>query len=124
MGHGEPLDRVDSMVHLGPLGLQELQPRGRRVEQITHLDPGAVAQRRRLNLMHPTTLNVNLPAIGPGHARGDAQTADRADGRQRLTSEPQRGNMRQFVVRQFRRRMALDGQAEFFRRHAGTVIAH
>ena len=41
MGHREPLDHLARGLGLGPLGLEELEPRRGREEQVADLDPGA-----------------------------------------------------------------------------------
>ena len=48
--HGEPAHHLAHRLGLGAVELEEFQPRRRRVEQVAHLDAGALAERRGLQL--------------------------------------------------------------------------
>ena len=101
MGHGQPLDRVERMHRFGPLGLEELEAGGRGIEQVAHLDTRALRVGGRRGRRLVAALDQNLPCgARPTRAAGDAQTADRADGGQRLATEAQAADMHQIVVGQ------------------------
>jgi hypothetical protein len=62
--------------------------------------------------------------LGPLLAAGDGEPPDGADGRQRLATESQGGDMGQIVARQLGGGMALHRQGQLLGRHAETVIHH
>ena len=126
--HGEPCQGVARLHLLGPGGLEELEARGCRVEEVAHLDPGAAAERRRLHSALAPAFDGEAPGLaGVGGARraaGDGHAADRPDRRQRLAAETEGRDVDQIVLGQLRGRMALDGERQFLRRHPVAVVAH
>ena len=75
MGHGEALDDVGDRRRLGPLRLQELEPRRRREEEVAHLDPRAREERRRPERRRrrpPSTAISKASAAPPGARRATA----------------------------------------------------
>ena len=111
--HGEPAHHLAHGFGLGAVELEEFQPRRRRVEQVAHLDAGAVAQRRGLDLGFRAGIDLDRPGMGlAGMPRRDRQPRHRADRRQRLAAEAQRADRNQIVVGKLRRGMALDRERE------------
>ncbi|MNI46244.1 hypothetical protein D3C73_1006960 [compost metagenome] len=95
--HGLALDLFRDGHGLGPLGLHEFKPGGSGVEQVAHLDPGAVRAGEgggRQGAASPA-LDGDRPGVilrragfGPGAGR-DGQPGDRSDGGQGFASETQ-----------------------------------
>ena len=113
------------MVELGAHRLEEFEPRGRGVEQIPQFDPRARRQRCRFRFALGAAIDRDAPGLGrAGLARGDGETADGADGGQRLAAEAQGGDIDEIVVGQLRGGMPLHRQHQFGRRHAQAIVGH
>ena len=100
LGERQPLHHIGDGHGLGALGFHEFEPRRRRIEQVAHLDAGAGADRRRLELGLAPALDRDLVSrIGAAGAAHDREPGDRADGRQRLAAEAEGEDVREIVVR-------------------------
>ena len=87
--HGEPPHHLAHRLGLGAVGLEELQPRRRRVEQVAHLDPGAFAERRRLDLRLRAGIDRRSPRRS---ARRRGAWRSRAAPPRRSRAAPRRGS--------------------------------
>ena len=81
MGQRQALDGIHGVAELRPFRLEKLEPRGRRVEQVPHLDPGP----RRMRGRRHVTDRAALDAQRPGRRRvtraaRQRQATDRSDG--------------------------------------------
>ncbi len=123
MRHGEPPRDIGAGAGLGPVGLEEFQPcRGRR-EQIADFDMRACWLGARDRAVLLALVDADLEGVRRSfRAGGDLERRDRADRRQRLAAKAERGDGGQIAVRQFRSRMALDGEVEVLAAHAQAVI--
>jgi len=106
------------------IGLQELQPRRGRREQIARLDPRTLGMRagrgRALDaVLHPKR-ERSFRAPRP---RADFEPGDRGDRGQGLAAKPERIDARQIAVGNFRGRMALDAEFEIGPVHSDAVVA-
>ena len=70
----------------------------------------------------PASTAISQALVGAGRPRGDPHPADRADRRQRLAAEAERGDAQQVVLGQFRGAVPLDRQDQLFRRHAAAIV--
>ncbi len=70
----------------------------------------------------PASTTISQALCGAGRPRGDPHPADRADRRQRLAAEAERGDAQQVVLGQFRGAVPLDRQDQLFRGHAGAIV--
>jgi hypothetical protein len=123
--HGEATHHVAHRFALGAIGLEKFQARRRGIEEVTHLDARALAERRRLHLGFDAALDRDGPGMRLGGvARRDGESRHRADRRQRLATEPERADVEEVVVGELRRGMALDRKREVRRHHAVAVVAH
>ncbi len=113
----------DRQIALGARRLQEFEPRRGREEQVAHLDPGTGGMRCRHRRRFGAGFYRDLPcAVGARRPRGDPHPADRADRRQRLAAEAERGDAQQVVVGQFRGAVPLDRQDQLFRGHPAAIV--
>ncbi len=113
LGESEPLHHIGDGHGLGALGFHEFEPCRRRIEQVAHLDAGARADRRRLELGLAPALDGNLEGrIGAAGAALHREPRHRADGRQRLAAEAKGEDVRESVVGQLRGGVALDREGE------------
>ncbi len=86
------------MPQFGALGAQEFAPRRHVVEQLAHFHRGARCMRARGHLADLPTFDLQCRTVLiMGTARGQGETADRSDRRQRFATETQRGHRFQFV---------------------------
>ncbi len=98
---------------------EEFEARGRREEQLAHLDPrarlavGEKADGRRA--MRRAAIDTDLMRLARLGAAGDGEPRDGADGRQRLAAKAHRGDVGEIVfpigARQLRGRVAFDREA-------------
>ena len=116
----------DGLAHglaLGALGLEELEARRRREEQVAHLDAGAGGAGRGHRPGRRTALDREqeraVLARGP---RAQREAADAGDRRQRLAAKAERPDPQQVVVRELRGGVALDRERELVRGHAAAVV--
>ena len=125
IGHGEAAQRVGHGRSLGPVALQELQACRGGAEQVAHLDGRAGAARGGTDRGRDAGIDRDgVGAVGRRRAAGDVEPRHRADRRQGFAPEPQRGDVEQVAVRQFRGRVALDGEGEVIGVHAATVVGN
>src|ERR1700693_1796199 len=98
--HREPAHHRAAGFAFGAVALEELEPGRRGVEQVAHLDPGSLAQRRRLDLAFLATVDREGPGVRlvgvPGR---DGEARDRTDRGQGLAAEAERANVEQIVMR-------------------------
>ena len=90
-GHRQPLDDVGRGKRLGAVGLQELEPRGRRGEEIARLDPRRRAARRRARSRF--SRRPRRPSSSPS-ARLSRGCGFRAATPRRSRAAPRRGSRR------------------------------
>ncbi len=83
------------------VGLEELEPRRRRVEQVAHLDAGAARDGggRGPRALRPPATRKRPALAGAPRARRDLAARHGADRRQRLAAEAQRRDVHQIVGR-------------------------
>jgi hypothetical protein len=116
-----PAHGLQGMGQLGGVGLQELAPGRRGEEELAHLDGGAGAARRRLQLAAARVQPRRV--CGFGHPAGDRQVRDRRDRCQRLTTKTHRRHRLELGQRgDLARRMPTQGQRQLVGRHAGAVV--
>ncbi len=99
--HREPAHHVADRFGLGAIGLEKLEPRGGRVEQVAHLDARAFVQRCGSHLGLSPGIDLDRPgmrlAIVP---RRNRKPCDRADRWQRLATKTERRDRQQVVLGQ------------------------
>src|ERR1700686_2938779 len=61
--HGEAAHHLADGLAFGAVGLEEFQPGRRGVEQVAHLDPGSLAQCRRLDLALAAAVDRDGPGV-------------------------------------------------------------
>ncbi|MBV6487869.1 MAG: hypothetical protein GHHEDOFH_01823 [Pseudorhodoplanes sp.] len=122
--HGEPAYDFAHGLAFGAVALEKFQPRGRRKEQIPHLDARAFAERGRTQRRLDAAFDVERPGVRlTGMAGGDGQPRHRADGRKRLAAEAERMDGEQvLVVGELGGGVALNRKREIGARHAGAVV--
>ena len=121
--HRKPAHHLADGFRLGAVGLQEFQPRGRRIEEIGDLDARAVIERARLRLRFLAALDRKRPGMRLRRmTRGDGQFRDRADRGQGLAAEAERPDAQQVFVVELRGGVALDREVEVAARHAAAII--
>src|SRR5690606_35010281 len=110
----------------------ELEPGGGGVEQVAHLDPGAVRAGEGGGGQRPRSagLDGDGPGVGrvPG-AAGDGQAGDRTDRGQGLAAEAEGGDAQQIDVAgvvglELGGGVALDGDRQFVGGNALAVVGH
>ena len=118
--------RLLDMQILGALGLEELAPRRRVVEQLRHLDRRARRMRRRPTGEFLAAGQLQAPCgVGFGMAGDDGEPRHRCRARQGFATEAQRGNGAEVA-----RRGDLAGgvtrhrQAQIVGMDAAAVVAH
>ena len=115
--------RLDAVRQFGGVALEELAPRRGGVKQLAHLDCGAHAARRRLQLAGAP---VQQPAVGLGGlgaARAQAELGNRVDGGQRLTPETHGGHGFELgQIAHLAGGVALERQRELVARDAAAVV--
>src|SRR5665647_2713426 len=122
--HGEAPHHLAHGLRLAAVGLEEFQPRRRRVKKIAHLDAGALAQRRRLHVRFLAGIDGDRPCMRLSFmARGDRQARHRADRRQCLTAKAERVDGQQIVASELRGGVTIDRQRQIDARHALAVVA-
>ena len=123
--HREAQHRVQRLLALGSGRFQELEPGGRREEQVAHLDQRAARERSRDGRALGAALDRERPCLGfAAAATRDAEPAHRADRRQRLAAESERADTEEIVVRQLRGAVPLDREEKLVAGHADAIVAH
>ena len=123
--HGEAPDDLADGFRLGAVGLQKLQARRRRIEEVANLDAGAVGQRRRHDLGFLAALDAQRPGVRLARMpRRDRQPCNRADRGQCLPAKPERANLQQVLVIELGGGVALDREREVLRGHAAAVVGN
>ena len=121
--HREPAHHVADRLGLGAVGLEKLEPRRRRVEQVADFDARALAQRGGLGLRFLAAVDLDRPGVRlAGVPRRDRKPRHRTDRRQRLAAKAERADVVEVVVRQLRGGVALDRERQIGARHAGAVV--
>ncbi len=108
---------------LGAVGLEELEARRRRGEQVAHLD--ARAGRLGVRAQRPPQSGVDGEHVTPrrpARAAGDGERRDRRDRGQRLAAEAQRMDRLEVAVRKLGGGVALDAEREVGGIHAHAVV--
>ncbi len=122
----ESLDQPLDLAELGPLGAQELAPRGHVEEEVTHLDrrPGRMRLRRRPaeRAVHHRHRGRDLCVRGP---RDNRRVRHRGDARQRLATETERAHGLEILdAADLAGGVTREREREFVRGDAGAVVAH
>ena len=105
------------------IGLQEFETRRRRKEEIPNLNACTEASSRRPRVRHIARLDLDREGcLLPAWAAGDLEAADPGKRSKRLTSKAEAVDTDQIVIRKLGRRMGLDGEPEFVRRHTDAII--
>ncbi len=121
--HPQPANHIADRLAFGAVGLKKLKAGRRGVEQVAHLDPRAVAERRGLHIGLLAAVDLDGPGMRlAGVPGGDRKPRHRADRRQRLAAKAQRADVVEIVVRQLRGGVALDREREIVARHAGAIV--
>src|SRR4029453_5724296 len=98
--HGEAPHHLADRLALAAVALEELEPRRRGEEKITHLDARAFADRAGLDLRLGAAVDRDRPGVRlVGVPRDDGQMRHRADRRERLAAEAERADVEEVVVR-------------------------
>ncbi len=113
------------MAQLGTLGAQELAPRRYVVEQLAHFYRGARRMRARGHFADLAAFDLQRRTVFVMCAtRGQGETADRGDRRQRFTPEAERGHRFEVVqIGDLAGGMARYRQRQLFRCDATAVVA-
>ncbi|MNV51748.1 hypothetical protein D3C71_1438060 [compost metagenome] len=121
---GERAQPLFDMAQLGAFGAQELAPRRHVVEQLAHFHGGARRMRTRHHVAELAALDLQRRTMRvAGPPRGQGETADRGDRRQRLAAETERGHRLEVVqAGDLAGGMARDRQRQFFRGNAAAVV--
>ena len=124
MGQRELTDGAQARRQLGRRRLQELEPGGRVEEEVVHLHARADLRRHAEPQGDHAALAAQPKALGgAAGAAGHREARDRADRRQRLAAEAERGDRVQVLVaRQLGGRVALERQRQLLGRHAVAVV--
>ena len=121
--HGEPLHRGRGMAELGARRLLKLEPRRRRIKQITHLDTGARRVGNRPRRRHAARIESDRPgAVDSGGTADQREAADRADRGQRFAAEPEALDRLQVVTGQLRCGVTLDREGKLVGAHATAIV--
>ena len=128
--HGLSAQLLGNGHGLGALGLHEFEPGGGGVEQVAHLDPGAVRPGEGGGAGRGDAATLDAQGMGVaagGWATGQRQPGDGADGGQGLAAKAQGVDAQQvdiarIVGLELGRRVALDGQFQLVRGHAVAVV--
>ena len=123
VGHGEALDDFRDRHVLGPPGLQELEARRRRREQLAHLHTGAGVERGGPHRLLGAAIDDDLVAarvLAP--ARLDGQARDGADGGQRLAAEAEGGDVEQVLAGKLGGGVPFHGECQVGRAHPLAVV--
>ena len=121
--HRQPPHHLADRLALAAVALEEFQPRRRRVEEVAHLDAGAVAERGGLDVGFVAAVDRDRAGVRLARvARGDGEPRHRADRGQGLAAEAERADIEQVVVGQLRGGVALDREREVVAGHAGAVV--
>lgn len=111
--HRQPPDHFANGFRLGAVGLQEFQPRRRRIEEVVDLDARAMRQRCRHDLGLLAAFDRQRPGMRfAGVARGDREPCNRADRGQRLAAEPERADLQEILVIELGRGVAFDRERQ------------
>ncbi len=109
--HREAPHHLTDRFRLGPVGLQELQPRRRGVEEVIDLDPRAVRERGPHDLGLLAALDIERPGMRlAGMPRGDGEPRHGADRGQRLAAGSKRADLQQVLVVELGGGVTLDRQ--------------
>ena len=123
MAERQAPDDVGDGLRFAPVGFEELEPRRRRGEQVARLDPRARRRGagfdRALRPVLDDEPQARRRARRPG---ADFEPRDRGDRGQRLAAEAEGGDCGEIAVRNFRGRVALDGEREVGFVHAAPVV--
>ena len=112
-GHRQPLHRVGSGEGFRPVGLQELEPRRGGGEEIARLDARANGRGAGFDRAFDSVLDHEPQARRRAlDAGADFEPRHRGDRGQRLAAEAEGRDRGQVAVRDFRRRVPLDGKRE------------
>jgi hypothetical protein len=123
--HGETSHDVAQCLAFGAIGFEKFQSRRGGIEQVAHLDPGALAERRGLGLRLLAAFDRDRPGVRLGRMAGDnRQARDRADRGQRLAAETERADREQIIAVELRSGMPLDREHEILAAHALAVVAN
>jgi hypothetical protein len=121
-GDRDALDDVGDGGGFRALALHELQPDGRGVEEVAHLDLRAAIGGGRPQRRDPAALHRDLHRlVGLRRARTEGEPRDGADRGQGLATEAERADVVD-VVRQLGGAVARDRERQFARRDAGAVV--
>ena len=97
--HGKSAHHLAHRFGFSAVELEEFEPRRRGVEQIAHLDAGALPQRRRLDVGFGAGIDFDRPGMRlAGVARRDRKPGHGTDRRQGLAAEPERADRDQILV--------------------------
>ena len=100
--HGEPAHHLAHRFGLGAVELEELQPRRRGVEEIAHLDAGALPERGGLERGLRAGVDFDRPGMRLALvARRDREPRHRADRGQSLAAKAERVDGDEIVVGKF-----------------------
>jgi len=111
---------------LGRLRAQEFPAGGHVIEEVSHGDHRAAAERGFFAAQHLAAGDLDARAGGLlGGAGFEQQARDRRDRWQRLAAEPERGYREQVLhIAQLAGGMALEGQQRVVPQHAAAVVHH
>ena len=119
-------DDAEARRQLGGRRLEELEPRGRVVEQVAHLDARARIARHREALHDRAALSRQTqPLRRRARPAREREARDGADGRQGLTPESERRDRIEVLVGcELRGGVPLERQRQLVRGHPDAVVGH
>ena len=109
---------------LRPFAAKKLQPCGRGMEQVAHLDHRAVVAPSGDRSAGLARIHADLRAtVGTPRAGANGQPRDRADGRERLTTKAECAHVDQVVI-ELGGAMPLQRQRKLVGRDAAAIVDH
>ncbi len=102
VGHGNPVNHVNTLGGFAAAGFQKLEPCRRGIEQVSDFDSGTDSGRRRNSFPSVPAVDFKFPPVFrlPG-SRHYTQSRHRRNGRQGLAAKPKIADMKQIIVRKF-----------------------
>ncbi len=120
--HREPLHDVEARGIFAAPAAQEFTPRGHAREQIFDHHARTFGERRGPFGNHRAIVDDTLPAFAARDAAFERQPRDARDRGQSLAAKPERRDLLDRIVGQFRRRMAFERERHVGRGHPAPVI--
>ena len=121
-GNGHAVEHLPEVSHLGPRGLQELEPGGRGEEEVFQLDHRATRKRRGAHRLNPATRDRDHGGLFALSAAGDSQTAHSAERGQSLAAKAEGADIEKVGAVDLGGRVARQSKRQVVRRHAAAIV--